>query len=137
MAAAYTLNWLARDLVRVTLHGDLEPDVSAQLMALMYRTQDTEGYILTLADVSAMNTISLATRRSSHQHIIKRAAYRGSTAIIGAQAALRVIINLFLRAVRFTQHREVDEVRFFKAEQEGLAWLAERRQYWQRSPVLP
>lgn len=137
MAAAYSLQWLAQDLLRVTLHSDLEPEASAQLLALMYGAQDTHGYILTLADVSAMNALSLATRRSSHQQIISRAAYRGSTAVIGAQTALRVIINLFLRAVRFTQHRELDEVRFFKTEQEGLAWLAERRQYWQRSPVLP
>lgn len=137
MAAAYSLQWLAQDLLRVTLHGDLEPDSTAQVMALLYSTQDTQGYILTLADFSAANTMSLATRRSSHQQMIRRAAYRGSTAIIGARVALRVIINLLFHAVRFTQHRELDELRFFKTEQEGLAWLAERRQYWQRSPVLP
>jgi hypothetical protein len=114
------------DLAVCRLVGPFREADAAPFHAFLDRVYESSGRCLVLADVSAMTKIDAEARRYAAEWNAKRRMT--AIAVVGANAAIRVIASMMVTAIGLVHQRSTAPVEFVKEEAEARRWLAAQRE---------
>lgn len=113
------------DLIEFEIAGEVTPSELLAGLALGTEAQALCGYALFLITVGGPWSFPPQTRQAlAAFHRQNRAV--GATAVVGASSAMRMLIDLVLRAIGLVVG-QAPTTRFFANRVEAMGWLAEQR----------
>lgn len=113
------------DLVEFEIAGEVTPSELLAGLALGTEAQALCGYALLLVTIGGPWSFPPQTRQAlAGFHRGNRAV--GATAVVGASSAMRMLIDLVLRAIGLMVGR-APNTRFFASRTEAMGWLLEQR----------
>ena len=116
----------ADDLIHFRLQGDVYPEEVLQLMVHMERfAKERAGPIFLLGNFAGMGSVGTEARKALSQGLLPISI--GAVALYGASFTQRVIATLVDKTNNFVRGGRRYPTRFFAAEEQGRAWLAEKR----------
>jgi hypothetical protein len=120
----HTLRFSPNGLFHFIIEGDITADDARAITAFTREHAAGRTYVLLLADLGALGSISHEARRIG-VHAEKRVPYR-AIAVYRASFEKRILASLILRAMALFKRLEDNPVQFFATEAEARAWIAER-----------
>jgi len=106
------------DILHIVSYGDLDEDDYAEMSeATTKATGDTQGKVKILVDLNHCGKVPAKVRRLAKGDFEKETT--GKVAMFGMHPVARILASFIIGITR------KEDIRFFKTEEEALAWLKE------------
>lgn len=133
MAAVTTPAFIGRhdlrrqgDLLSLHLHGPLVVTDMQQLRDVLNLVMAEVGHCFLTADLSGATTIDADTRKYMAEWSKQNTDWVAGTAVYGVSFAMRALLTLTLKAIKFLGTQQVDFV-FVEDEAAALRWIDAKR----------